>query len=107
MSQMGLSASFDDVKTATTANWNTLLSRIAIDPNTPHDDAVKIYSALYRTFMSPTTYSEANGDYLGFDYKIHTVNGTTSDAFVSDLSLWDIHRTQIPWLTLIHPEMAR
>ena len=63
---------------------------------------------MYRTFMSPTTYSEFGGDYLGFDYKVHNIGEVAPDfSFVSDLSLWDIHRTQIPWLTLVHPTMAR
>jgi putative alpha-1,2-mannosidase len=58
--------------------------------------------------MSPSTYSEANGDYLGFDFKVHNVKEEAYPfSFVSDLSLWDIHRTQIPWLTLVHPEIAR
>jgi putative alpha-1,2-mannosidase len=66
---------------------------------------VKIYSAMYRTFMSPTVYSESDGQYLGADFKVYTVD--KGAAFVSDLSLWDIYRTQAPWLVLMQPDVAR
>ena len=62
------------------------------------DQQVKVYSALYRTFMSPTIYSESDGAYLGFDDQVHYASSVGPQFnFVSDLSLWDIHRTQYPW----------
>ncbi len=118
---------FDQARNRTAAVWESELSRLTIggvsDDETvweccdefgrwfgscrghiaaPVDrcvrDQVKVYSALYRTFMSPTIYSEADGSYLGFDEQVHSTTAVSPQfRFVSDLSLWDIHRSQYPW----------
>ena len=85
------------------------------------------YSAHYRTLLSPTQYSEANGCYLGMDRAVHnakaerslagmSVVGSSSSSssstasssleYYSDLSLWDTFRTQHPWLLLTRPDVA-
>ncbi len=73
------------------------------------------YSAVYRTLLSPTQYSERNGYYLGMDNQVHnSINersglksfGSNSFQYYSDLSLWDTFRTQHPWLLLTRPDVA-
>ena len=59
-----------------------------------HDELVKFYTAVYHALMAPTTYSESNGQYLGFDGAAHTA--VPSDGpFMSDMSIWDIFRCQV------------
>jgi putative alpha-1,2-mannosidase len=76
------------------------------------------YSSLYRTLLSPTQYTEANGEYFGMDQITHNakserqaagmveVAGPASFEYFSDLSLWDTFRTQHPWLLLSRPDVA-
>lgn len=66
---------------------------------------VVLYSALYRALCAPTTVSDADGRYIGLDGAVHAVTPPGSAAF-SDLSLWDIHRTQAPLLTVIAPNAS-
>ena len=56
---------------------------------------------LYNSYCAPTTYSSADGAYVGFDGAVHAA--APGAAFVSDLSLWDIYRTQAPLLALTLP----
>jgi predicted alpha-1,2-mannosidase len=53
--------------------------------------------------LTPTIFSDPNGQYLGFDNKVHTLeNG--QEAFYSDMSIWDVHRTQMPMMSLLYPD---
>jgi len=64
-------STFDEVRTATAAQWNTRLNAIQVDQAaTPQaltaderDRLVKFYTALYRVLGSPTVYSDVNGDF--------------------------------------------
>ena len=52
--------------------WENLLSTFKVTGG----DTVqlsKFYTAVYHAHTSPTTYNDANGDYLGFDKKIHNI----------------------------------
>jgi len=52
----------------------------------------------------PTHFTDANGEYLGFDGKTHLASGFT---YRTDLSLWDTFRTTHPLFTLVAPEVQR
>jgi putative alpha-1,2-mannosidase len=69
--------------------------------------AVSFATGLYHTFMTPTIYSETNGVYLGFDNQVHQWPNSDVSAYHSDMSIWDTHRTQSPWLVLAAPNRAR
>jgi predicted alpha-1,2-mannosidase len=45
------------------------------------------------------------GAYLGFDGAAHTL-APADPPFLTDLSLWDVHRTQLPLLALVRPPVA-
>jgi predicted alpha-1,2-mannosidase len=62
-------------------------------------------TALYNVARPPTTYSESNNEYLGEDWNVHSVQQGT--RYVSDLSIWDIYRSQAPLLAFIKPTIAR
>jgi predicted alpha-1,2-mannosidase len=62
------------------------------------------YTALYRVFQMPTVFNDANGDYFGFDRKVHQ---TSDFQYFTDLSMWDTFRTTHPLYTLLSPKDQR
>jgi predicted alpha-1,2-mannosidase len=88
---------FDAVRQDSQNVWRDQLNRIKVTTDNTVDK-VKFYTAFYHTMCSPTIYTESGNTYLGFDKKVHTGDDFN---FVSDLSLWDIHRTQVPFLSLM------
>ena len=43
---------------------------------------------------------------MGFDNEIHVIE-ETSKGYYTDMSIWDTHRTQFPWLSLFEPTIMR
>ena len=94
---------FDTIADRTKQLWEDKLSAIKIEGAT--DDQKHIfYTALYHSLQMPTLFTDVNGDYLGFDKKIHQV---TDFKYYTDLSLWDTFRTIHPLFNLIEPEEER
>ncbi len=92
---------FDEVRAASLSTWDEWLSRVKIE--TPDKDIKTIfYTAMYHCMIMPTTVTDIDGQYLGFNGKISTADGFN---YRSDLSLWDTFRTEHPLLTLIAPEI--
>ncbi len=91
---------FDATVQAAEAAWEAELSKVRIEAQ---DTAVlrTFYTALYHTMIAPSTFADANGDYLGADLQIHK-----REDFVNHtvFSLWDTYRAAHPLMTLIHPE---
>lgn len=92
---------FDGVREKTLANWEKHLSAIRIESA---DTEIKknFYTALYHTMIMPTNFTDINGEYLGFDKKVHTAKGYT---YRSDMSLWDTCRNTHALYMLIEPEV--
>lgn len=87
---------FEDVRKNAVADWEKRLSVIDIKAD---EETKKIfYTALYHSMIMPSDYTDVNGEYLGFDKKVHTADGYT---YRSDMSLWDTIRTTHPLYTLI------
>lgn len=100
---------FDGARAATQALWESMLQRVQVSPvpnagNTT-DDEVMFYSSVYRTMMAPSIFSDESGDYLSFDQTVHS--WTLPGDYLTDMSLWDTHRSEMPWLTLVVPERMR
>lgn len=77
-------------------------------PLTSIADLTVFYTMLFITYCAPSTYSDSDGTYLGFDNDVHTVDwltdsSNTGGVWYSDLSLWDTHRSQAVWLGLALP----
>ena len=100
---------FEEIKENATAKWNKALSLIEVqlpEENTPEFNQEKMtifYTALYHALLFPATFSDVDGKYMGLDNQVHTANGFT---YLSDFSLWDTHRAQMPLLTLIDPQRS-
>ncbi|MDR1630900.1 MAG: GH92 family glycosyl hydrolase [Oscillospiraceae bacterium] len=92
---------FEGVRDLTRADWDSWLSRIDIE--TVDDDIKTIfYTAMYHSMIMPTDFTDANGEYLGFEGQIGVADGFT---YRTDLSLWDTFRTAHPLYALIAPEI--
>lgn len=102
--------------------WCDYLSSILLPsphPDLTDDMQISVYSALYRTGMSPTSYQEGEeGAYMGMDGVEHSMNTGGSDdvdhnknknnnkVYLSDLSLWDTHRTLHSLHHIISPSIS-
>lgn len=92
---------FDEVRAEAQAQWEDELSLVKIDTD---DEDIKtiFYTALYRTMIMPSDFTDANGEYLGFDKQVHTADGYT---YRSDMSLWDTVRNVNALYSLIEGEV--
>ncbi len=96
-------ASFDDVRTAASKEWNAKLSRIAI-ASADDRDVETFYTALYHSLLNPNTFNDVDGRYIGFDGGVHTVAaGHTQYTNFSD---WDTYRGLASLHGLLFPEQA-
>jgi len=135
------SSTFDQVRAAADADWNARLNTVQIDQaadpsaltGEQRDRLTKFYTALYRVFVSPTTYSDVNGDYRSMeatppldaaldltggvqerptqnvaDDAFTRLDGTTRTpaAHYSGLSMWDTYRSAAQALSLFAPEVS-
>ena len=96
------SASFDACLQATQAAWETRLGAINIQADA--ETKTIFYTALYHAMVMPTDFTDANGDYRGFDGETHTA---TDFTYRTDLSLWDTVRNVHALYTLIAPEIQQ
>ena len=83
--------------------WEEKLALVKIDDATQEQRKI-FYTALYHSFQMPTVFNDVNGDYTGFDKKVHKANGF---RYFTDLSLWDTFRTIHPLFCLLAPENQR
>lgn len=91
---------FDETKAQADDLWNSELARIKIE--TTNDSLRSIfYTALYHTMIAPSVFNDVNGQYLGADFKIHTL---ASGSNYTTFSLWDTYRAAQPLMTLIHTD---
>lgn len=81
-------------------SWNASLGRIRVSGGSArHLDT--FYTALYRAFLAPRTFSDVNGSYRGMDGQIHNAGKHVQYA---DFSGWDIYRTEVQLLSILAPK---
>ncbi len=93
---------FEAVRRATHDRWDRELQRISVSGGDENDKRV-FYSALYRSFLHPNAFNDANGEYKGFDNKVHVARGFTLYA---NYSGWDIYRDEVQLLAMLEPKVA-
>jgi predicted alpha-1,2-mannosidase len=93
---------FDALRSSARRAWNRMLGRVEVAGGGVEDRRT-FYSMLYHALIHPSTFSDVDGRYMGFDDKVHTADGYTHYA---DFSGWDVYRSQIPLLALIAPRQA-
>jgi putative alpha-1,2-mannosidase len=95
---------FASTESAAQSSWNALLGKVQVGGGTTAEQA-SFYTALYHSLLDPSVFSDDNGQYMGVDKKVHTVDSGHS-AFYSNFSGWDIYRTQAQLEALIDPSAA-
>jgi predicted alpha-1,2-mannosidase len=94
---------FNTVLAAAQTTWNNELGKLQVTSDGVADDYSVFYTALYHVLLSPTTWNDVDGRYVGYDNQVHTVP-SGHNAIYANISGWDIYRTEIPLLTLIEPQ---
>ncbi len=90
---------FEQVRNESKENWNKELNRIQIKAS--ENDKINFYTAMYHTFINPTTYMDVNGQYKGLDQEIHQAKDFTN---YTTFSLWDTYRALHPLFNIIQPK---
>ncbi|MGO9275892.1 MAG: GH92 family glycosyl hydrolase [Terriglobia bacterium] len=91
---------FAAMRQAARDKWNQELGLIRVGGGTDDEERV-FYTALYHALLQPNVFTDVNGEYIGFDDKAHVAQGYTHYA---NYSGWDIYRTQVQLLALLHPK---
>lgn len=94
------SQDFDTLRAAADTTWNTLLNNIQATGGTNADEAT-FHTALYHSLLAPNVFSDADGQYTGFDGRVHTA--AAGHAYYANFSGWDIYRSEAPLLALLAP----
>jgi predicted alpha-1,2-mannosidase len=97
-----LSKDFDSATEAASDVWNAWLNKVQVSGGTTNQFDV-FYTMVYHSLIGPTTCSDANGDYLGYDGEVHNTGGRVQYA---NFSGWDIYRSEAQWLAMIAPAEA-
>ncbi len=93
---------FEKVRQDARAAWNESLGRIQVRGGTEPQQKI-FYTALYHSLLHPSVFSDVNGEYLGFDGKVHQSRGRIQYA---NYSGWDIYRTEVQLIAMLFPEIA-
>ncbi|MDT7800203.1 MAG: hypothetical protein QOI78_3636 [Actinomycetota bacterium] len=92
------------VQAAARKQWDELLSRVQVGGGT--DDRTRtFYTALYHSLLYPTTFSDVDGRYTGFDAKVHSVSGHQRVQY-ANYSLWDTYRCLAALQALLLPDVG-
>lgn len=97
------SKDFDRVAKEADDLWNKELSRVQVTGGTK-DEKTIFYTALYHTMIDPRIYTDADGRYVGGDYKVHAADDTFTKHTI--FSGWDVFRSQFPLQTIINPGLV-
>ncbi|QMU70016.1 hypothetical protein GXP74_19085 [Streptacidiphilus sp. P02-A3a] len=95
---------FASTQASAHAAWNTALNKIQVAGGTAAQQAV-FYTSLYHSLLHPNIASDDNGQYVGVDGKVHTVD-TGHSAWYTNFSGWDIYRSQAQLEALVDPQAA-
>ncbi|CAF3505923.1 unnamed protein product [Rotaria sp. Silwood1] len=95
--QTNMFQSFDTIRTIVQQKWLDEIGRFEVSAEWDREAEIKFNTALVHSLSSPTQWDESNGVYLGFDGQIHIKPDYMQHVY-TDLSIWDIFRTQIPFI---------
>ncbi len=94
------SATFTTQRIAADGAWNARLKSIEVSGGSDNEKSV-FYTALYHAFLHPNIFNDINGQYLGFDGRVHTV--TEGHAQYENIAAWDQYRSLIQLRALLAP----
>jgi predicted alpha-1,2-mannosidase len=83
--------------------WDAKFGQITVKGGTK-DERTVFYTALYHVLLGENTYSDVNGDYLGFDKKVH--KAAPGHIQYANFSGWDVYRSQLQLVTWLDPKVG-
>lgn len=92
---------FNSVYARTHKDWEQYLNRIKIEGGT-EDERTVFYTAVYHNLLQPNIFEDVNGEYIGFDFKNHTMEKGRSKYV--NFSMWDTYRTTACLQAMIAPK---
>jgi len=95
---------FNFLKVASQAKrtWSELLDRFEVEGGTEEQRKI-FYTGVYHSFVSPTVFSDVDGEYMGMDGKVHSVAGKQKAQY-ANFSDWDTYRNTVQLQSLFEPE---
>jgi len=102
---------FDRLHAKTRAEWNHVIHAIEVTGGTPAD-RTSFYTSLYHAQQHPNIFEDVNGEYLGFDHRVHRVGAPgdpmpAGSTYYANYSMWDTYRAEMPLLEMISPDRVR
>ncbi|MFD7436108.1 GH92 family glycosyl hydrolase [Streptomyces sp. NPDC059861] len=94
---------FDDVREDAEDSWRDALDTVRVDGGTD-EERTKFYTALYHALLHPNTFDDVNGDYQGYDGKVHKV-AEGRHHYVTYAG-WDSYRSQAQLVALLFPKVG-
>lgn len=94
---------FEATHKAAISSWTAALDKIQTEGGTP-DQRVLFSTGLYHMLLSPTLFSDENGDYSGFDGKVRRLKA--GEAQYANYSDWDIYRNVVQLHSLLFPQTS-
>jgi len=95
--------SFDRIHSKVRNEWTKRLDKITVSGGT-EDDRYIFYTALYHNMLQANIFNDINGEYIGFDDKIHAIEKGRNKY--ANFSLWDAYRTTAHLQAILDPEVA-
>lgn len=92
-------SSFSTAHSNASNSWNSMLNKIVVSGSS--SDMQTFYTALYHALLFPSTFSDVNSQYIGFDHQVHTV--PPGHVQYANFSGWDIYHSQIALLAILLP----
>jgi predicted alpha-1,2-mannosidase len=94
---------FERVHRDALAAWGAVLDHAVVEGGNESQRRV-FYTAMYHSLLHPTVFNDVNGEYLGFDEKVHQV--AVGHKQYANFSTWDIYRSQVQLIALLLPDVA-
>ena len=92
---------FEGLRRAAMRRWSETLGLIESSGGT-QEQRVLFYTGFYHMLLSPNIFSDANGDYVGFDGKVRKLGA--GEAQYANFSDWDIYRNVVQLHSLLFPK---
>ncbi|MBV9213702.1 MAG: GH92 family glycosyl hydrolase [Actinobacteria bacterium] len=92
----------DGIRAAGRRDWDRALGHIRVRGGS-RANLRRFYTQLYHALLEPSTFSDADGRYAGFDQRVH---GAGRHVQYADFSGWDTYRSQMQLIALLFPRRA-
>ncbi len=97
-------ATYEAVSARAREAWNKRLNLIEIEGGSDEQKTM-FTTALYHASMTPTVYSDVNGEYVGMDKAVHRIGGKQKVQY-ANFSGWDVYRSQFQLLTWLDAQQG-